>query len=86
MIIAGILLLTGILIGLSYRYPVLLLASLGVTLAAFPLWFARGELGLLSIAVWFGYLSALQGGFLLGGYLDTAQQQDGWLSEPDRQA
>lgn len=85
MIIAGILLLTGILIGLSHGYPALLLASLSLTVAAFPIWFARGELEFLSILVWLGYLAALQGGFLLGGYLDTAQQGD-WLPEPDRQA
>ena len=69
MIIAGILFLIGQLIGLSQGYPAIILASALLTFGLFPLWFARGELNLLSILVWIGYLAALQSGFLLGGYL-----------------
>lgn len=76
MIIAGILFLLGILIGLSYGYPAIVVASAALTVFFFPLWLIRGELGLFSIFVWGGYLLALQSGFLLGGYLATPDDED----------
>ena len=71
MIIAGILFLLGILIGLSYNYLAIIVASLAMTLIMLPLWMIRGEFGFFSILVWIGYLFALQSGFLAGGYART---------------
>lgn len=83
MIIAGILFLMGLLIGLSYGYPAIVLASAAVTLVIFPTWVIRGEFGLFVVLVWIGYLFALQAGFLLGGYLGLPDE-DQDLPEPDR--
>ncbi|RYE34827.1 MAG: hypothetical protein EOP23_03140 [Hyphomicrobiales bacterium] len=83
MIIAGTLFLIGLLIGLSRGYPAILLASVAVTLLAFPAWIIRGEFGLFVVLVWIGYLFALQAGFLLGGYLGLPDEA-GDLPEPDR--
>ena len=83
MIIAGILFLIGLLIGLSHGYPAILLASVAVTLIAFPAWIIRGEFGLFVVLVWIGYLFALQTGFLLGGYLGLPEE-DPASPEPDR--
>jgi hypothetical protein len=83
MIIAGILFLIGFLIGLDRGYPTLVLASAAVTLVAFPTWLIRGELELLTVLVWIGYLFALQAGFLLGGYCGL-RAPDTELPEPDR--
>lgn len=71
MIIASILFLLGLLIGLSYNFLAIGLASLAVTLIVIPLWAIRGELGLFTLLVWLGYLLALQSGFLVAGYLRT---------------
>lgn len=69
MIVATMLFLTGILIGFFRGYPAILLASIIVTLVAFPLWLVLDELELFSILVWIGYLFALQSGFMVGSYL-----------------
>ena len=73
----------GLLIGLSYGYPAIVLASVAVTLVIFPTWVIRGEFGLFVVLVWIGYLFALQAGFLLGGYLGLPDE-DQDLPEPDR--
>ena len=73
MIIAGILFLLGILIGLSYGYPAIIVTSAALTAFFFPLWLIRGELGVFSVFVWVGFLFALQSGFLLGSYLATPE-------------
>lgn len=83
MIIAGILFLMGLLIGLSYGYPAIILASAAVTLVIFPTWVIRGEFGLFVVLVWIGYLFALQAGFLLGSYLGLPDEAE-TLPEPDR--
>jgi hypothetical protein len=83
MIIAGILFLIGLLIGLSHGYPAIILASVAVTLVAFPTWIIRGEFGLFVVLVWIGYLFALQAGFLLGSYLGLPEETAN-LPEPDR--
>ncbi|WP_353182840.1 hypothetical protein [Bosea sp. (in: a-proteobacteria)] len=71
MLIAGILFLLGSLIGLSFGYPAIIVASVALTVFFFPLWLIRGELSLFSAFVWIGYLFALQSGFLFGSYLAT---------------
>ena len=83
MIIAGILFLMGLLIGLSYGYPAIVLASVAVTLVIFPTWVIRGEFGLFVVLVWIGYLFALQAGFMLGSYLGLPDD-DRASPEPDR--
>ena len=74
MIIAGILFVLGILIGLSFNYPAIVLASLAMTLVMVPLWALRGEFGVFAILVWIGYLFAIQSGFLVGGYVRTRDE------------
>ncbi|MDX3809462.1 hypothetical protein ACXIUS_07000 [Bosea thiooxidans] len=76
MIIAGILFLLGILIGLSYGYPAIVIASAALTVFFFPLWLIRGEFSFFSVFIWIGYLFALQSGFLLGGYFATPDDGD----------
>ena len=71
MITAGILFLAGLVIGLWSGYPAILTTSILVTVAAFSTWLIRGDLGLFSLLIWIGYLSALQSGFVLGGYLSV---------------
>ncbi|MBD3844972.1 hypothetical protein IED13_04630 [Bosea sp. SSUT16] len=75
MIIAGILFLLGILIGLSYGYPAIVIASAALTLFFFPLWLIRGELSFFTLFIWIGYLFALQSGFLLGSYFATPDDE-----------
>lgn len=71
MIAAGILFLSGILIGLLGTYLVLVMASLVATLVMISYCVMSGGLGLVSIPIWLGYLLALQSGFLVGGYVRT---------------
>jgi len=76
MIIAGFLFLLGILIGLSYGYPAIALASLATVVTMPGVWLLRGEFGLFSLLVLVGYLFALQSGFVLGSYLATPGDED----------
>lgn len=69
MVIACILFLIGILIGLSYGYIAIILATAGVTALFFPLWLIWSELTVFAILIWIGYLFSLQSGFLVGSYL-----------------
>ena len=72
MIIAGILFLAGLLIGLrGGGYPAILTTSLLATVAIFSLWLVHDEFQFFSLFIWTGYMFALQGGFVLGGYLST---------------
>jgi hypothetical protein len=75
MIIAGILFLTGLLIGLSRGYPAIIAASAAMTVIAFSTWLIRDELDLFRVLVWIGYLFALQAGFMLGGYLSLPENE-----------
>jgi hypothetical protein len=74
MTVAGILFLSGILIGLFGSSFGLIAASLVTTLVMIVLWAMRGELGLFSILIGLGYLFALQSGFLVGGYVRTQER------------
>lgn len=72
MIIAGILFMAGLLIGLrGGGYPAILTTSILATVAIFSLWLTHDEFQFFSLFIWIGYMFALQGGFVLGGYLST---------------
>lgn len=69
MIVAALLFMIGTLIGWLYTYLAIVAASVSMTLVIVPVWALRNELSWFSILVWFGYLCALQSGYLFGGFL-----------------
>ncbi|MCJ2033430.1 hypothetical protein [Methylobacterium sp. J-068] len=71
MIVALILLLGGVVVGLSSRV-MLAFGLSGIVLALSILsWMIRAEVSALRVLVLFAHLAALQAGYLLGAYLRT---------------
>lgn len=73
MVVAAVLFLGGLIIGKHRGLLELIIVSAIATAALLVLWLARDELSRFSLAVWFGYMLALQSGFLVGGYMRTQE-------------
>jgi hypothetical protein len=61
----------GLLIGLYRGIYTIIAASATVSVGSWTFWIVADHVSLSKIFVWFGYLLALQSGFLVGGYVRT---------------
>lgn len=61
----------GLLIGRMFRTNTLILASTVLLVSWIAAAFIRGSFSIIDVLLLFSYLSALQGGFLLGAYLQV---------------
>jgi hypothetical protein len=66
MIIALILMLIGGVIGIRAKVFVLIPVCFVMSAAVLSYWIATGDLDWIKIAIWFGYLSALNTGYIVG--------------------
>jgi uncharacterized protein YneF (UPF0154 family) len=64
-------LIIGLLLGRRYLTNLLILASIVVPCACIYAELMRGTASVVDILLLFSYLSALQGGFLIGAYIQT---------------
>jgi hypothetical protein len=66
---------TGLLIGGRYRVNFLILASFLLVCVWISAAFMREEFSAIDVLLLFSYLSALQGGFLIGAYIQTEREE-----------
>ena len=66
MIIALILILIGVVFGLRAKVFILIPVAVVISAAVFPYWIATGGVEWIKVAIWFGYLAALNTGYIVG--------------------
>jgi len=75
MLVAAISLATGALIGRTYQTNTLILASIAIASIWITASIIRWSFSLADVLLFLSYLSALQGGFLIGAYLQTRYEE-----------
>jgi hypothetical protein len=70
MIIALVLAIIGLYLGFNSTVFVIIPVGIVFTISIFSYWAATGLLDLMKIAIWIGYISALNAGFLVGVLLE----------------
>ena len=73
MITSALLFAVGFVLGLRFRFWVILFASLLVVIAYAALALGPTDITLLTLLVLFAHLTALQAGYLLGQFIDSAR-------------
>jgi membrane protein DedA with SNARE-associated domain len=77
MIIALILMVIGGVAGMRAKIFVLIPIGIVVTLVVFSYWVATGSLDWMKVAVWFGYIAALNTGYILGRLYTRSREMHG---------
>lgn len=70
MIIALVIVILGLYLGFTSTVFVVIPVGIVFTVSIFSYWAATGPLDLTKVAIWIGYISALNTGFLLGILLE----------------
>jgi hypothetical protein len=74
MIIALILMVIGGVAGMRAKIFVLIPIGFVVTVAVFSYWIATGSLDWMKVAIWFGYIAALNTGYILGRLIARSRE------------
>ena len=69
MIIALILFLIGVVLGLRAKVFILIPVAVVISAAVFSYWIATGGVEWIKVAIWFGYLAALNTGYIVGRFI-----------------
>lgn len=77
MIVTALLFAAGILMGLRLRVSALVAASVVLSCGLFAAWWLRDEFDDLKGLVWLAWLTALQTGYVVGGYLGAGPDRTG---------
>ena len=77
MIIAPLLALFGVALGFRFQVFILMPVSFAVSVALCSFWISTGDNLSTKVAIWFGYLAALNAGYIIGSlYRSVANKRN----------